>query len=604
MNGSFAPNTSHVLALNSAGEVYLTGGSLGGFPSTPNAFQQCSGDKDFISKLNSSGDQLLYSSCLASGLAEGGGRYASLALNASDQVYAVGTVNCGGLPVTPGAYQTTCALPAGQGLYAYLSVLDTTKSGAASLVYSSYLGPRSTQGFGVAVDSSGAALITGITALDLPFPVTSGTLQSTCSVGFCAFVTKLDPSIAGQAALISSTLFGGNSQPVPYGIALDASENIYIAGRVGPDSPPSTFPTTLGAFQQSSDNAAETGFLAKISPGADRLLYSTFLGGSFNQAIYALAVNAIGQVAVTGQALSSNFPITSDAFQSSLRPGGAYGSDAFVSVISADGSQLTYSTYLGGNGDDAGAAVAFGPTGDVYVAGDTLSASFPTTPGAFQTTFGGGNYSDGFVAKFSFGSSLEIDRLTVTTGGNSGSATTTVYGSGFQAGTTASLQCGDTSINGTTTILAGNFMNVTFNLRGVSPGTCTFKVTDPNGSNAELANDFTVVQGGAPVIWVDTVGLPRLRAGAEQDYYLVVGNRGNVDSSLVRAWIAFPTYVFGNEFSQLPSASGQMDGYTFEAFDVIVPAGSQTAVLVGLTAPDDAAYAHRVFQIEAWKDAK
>lgn len=119
-----------------------------------------------------------------------------------------------------------------------------------------------------------------------------------------------------------------------------------------------------------------------------------------------------------------------------------------------------------------------------------------------------------------------------------------------------------------------------------------------------MVNDFTVVQGGAPIIWVDTVGLPRIRAGAEQSYYLVIGNRGNVDSALVRAWIAFPSYVFGNEFSQPPSASGEVDGYTFAAFDVTIRAGSQTAVLVGLSAPNDAAYAHRVFQIEAWRDAK
>src|SRR5437660_12099220 len=124
------------------------------------------------------------------------------------------------------------------------------------------------------------------------------------------------------------------------------------------------------------------------------LVYSTLLGGSNDDRGFGIAVDAAGDGYVTGGTGSSDFPTTAGAFQTTL--GG--GSDAFVTKLDPTGTALVYSTYLGGSSGDFANGIAVDATGSAYVTGSTLSADFPTTPGAAQTTFGGG-LVDAFVTK-------------------------------------------------------------------------------------------------------------------------------------------------------------------------------------------------------------
>ena len=125
-------------------------------------------------------------------------------------------------------------------------------------------------------------------------------------------------------------------------------------------------------------------------------MYSTYLGGAHYDAGQGIAIDPSDNAYIAGYTNSSNFPTSSDAFQTKL--GG--GLDAFVSKLSTSGSALLYSTYVGGGGFDVGRGIAVDATANAYVTGGTNSSHFPTTPGAFQTTLRG--TGDAFVSKFSF----------------------------------------------------------------------------------------------------------------------------------------------------------------------------------------------------------
>ena len=127
------------------------------------------------------------------------------------------------------------------------------------------------------------------------------------------------------------------------------------------------------------------------------LVTSTFLGGMGGDSGYAIAVDPQGNTYVTGSTESADFPTSAPLQPALANAGGAPASDVFVSKLSADGSRLVWSTYLGGRGRDTGYAVAVGPDGAVYVGGVTESSDFPQARAA-QTAYGGGA-SDAFMAK-------------------------------------------------------------------------------------------------------------------------------------------------------------------------------------------------------------
>src|SRR5262249_31748397 len=153
------------------------------------------------------------------------------------------------------------------------------------------------------------------------------------------------------------------------GIALDSSGDAVVAGITY--SP--NFPTTPGAFQRTPGGDAD-GFVTELNAAGSGLVYSTFLGGSGGDGGTGITVDGGGHAYVVGLTNSPNFPTTAGAFQTVK----AFYYDAFVARLNADGSQLEYSTFLGGNGEDRGYAIALNSDGNAYVAGLTSSTDFPT----------------------------------------------------------------------------------------------------------------------------------------------------------------------------------------------------------------------------------
>ncbi len=210
---------------------------------------------------------------------------------------------------------------------------------------------------------------------------------------------------ASGSALVYATYLGGTAEDSGYDVAVDNSDNAYVSG----DTESANFPTTSGAFQTTLRGTRNT-FVVKLSAGGSALVYSTYLGGnngSFPTHEHALGivVDSSGNAYVTGATPSTDFPTTPGAFQT-VQGNGGVDQNGFVAKLNTTGSALLYSTYLGGNGRDVCWSIQIDSFGNAYVACSTSSTNFPTTPGAFQTTNGGG--SDAAVAKLNATSSALV----------------------------------------------------------------------------------------------------------------------------------------------------------------------------------------------------
>jgi hypothetical protein len=379
------------VAADASGNAYVTGVTYSSdFPTTSGAFQTsivAHGPNAFVSKLNAAGSSLLYSTYLSQsgqvGHSQGGG----IAVDASGNAYVTGTASAD-FPTTPGAFQTTFG---GGEINAFVSKLNAAGSG---LLYSTYLGGSSYDvGGGIAIDASRNAYVTGYT-LSSDFPTTPGAFQTASGGGidypYDAFVSKLN---ATGSALLYSTYLGGSNADVGAGIAVDASGNAYVTG--GTYS--TDFPTTPGAFQTTLDGNIDC-FVSKLNPTGSALVYSTYLGGTGFDQGSGIAIDASGNAFVIGDTDSSNFPTTPGAVQTTYSSDG----NAFVTTLNTIGSALLYSTYLRNSYSYEAGGIAADGSGNVYVTGYTWDSEFPTTPGAFQTTFRGGEY-DAFVIKLGLG---------------------------------------------------------------------------------------------------------------------------------------------------------------------------------------------------------
>jgi hypothetical protein len=215
--------------------------------------------------------------------------------------------------------------------------------------------------------------------------------------------------------LIYSTFLGGSSNDGGAGIAVDSAGNAYITGF----TQSTNFPTTGGAFDPACSACNPfnpDAFVSKFDPTGSALVYSTYLGGSALDAGYGIAVDGAGNAYVSGFTKSTDFPTTAGAFLTTC----SSNSCVFVSKIDSAGSALSYSTYLGNSGCYCSSGIAVDSAGNAYVAGMT-GPGFPTTPGAFQTTFGGGDW-DAFVTKLNpTGSALVYATFLGGSGEDSGS---------------------------------------------------------------------------------------------------------------------------------------------------------------------------------------
>jgi hypothetical protein len=213
--------------------------------------------------------------------------------------------------------------------------------------------------------------------------------------------------------------FGSSSNSsIASDVAVDSTGNIYITGTTCDTD----YPVTVGVLQPTggsiTNDQCYTGIITKLDPTASSLIYSTYIGSQNNitSGIRILPVGS-GDALVAGVTTAVDFPTTANAYDQTAHGGTCqYGpfltnkpcTDDFLLQLSADGSSLVFSTYFGGSGFEVVSSMTLDGTGNIYIAGATNSADFPTTSGAVDTTFGGGvcqnglfACSDGFVAKFS-----------------------------------------------------------------------------------------------------------------------------------------------------------------------------------------------------------
>jgi hypothetical protein len=387
------------VAVDETGRAYVTGRANSGFPTAAGSFDTSyngpSGGNDaFVAKLNANGSALEYSTYIGGATESDSGL--AIAVDGAGSAYVTGATGSTDFPTTASAYDRTYNGGSGDAFVTKLSPDGST------LEYSTYLGGTTSTGFddlgsGIAVDGTGAAYVTG-DARSTNFPVTPGAFDTTHNGGYDAFVTKLDPT---GSSLAYSTFVGGSSFDSATALALDGSGNAYIAGY----GTSTDYPTTAGAFDTSYNQGWDV-FVTKLDASGASLSYSTYLGGATYDEARGITVDGEGGAYVTGHTFSSGYPTTAGAFDTSY-DNSVGGSDAFVTKLDASGGTLSYSTFLGGSGDDLGEGVAVDGAGRAYVTGYTEATNFPTVQ-ATDTTYNGGSF-DAFVAKLgTAGASLDF----------------------------------------------------------------------------------------------------------------------------------------------------------------------------------------------------
>lgn len=412
------------LKVDAAGNIYMTGfTSSNNFPTSGaqqasyagnnSSLQQLQFGDAFVAKLNPAGTALIYATYVGG---SGDDFATSIAIDAAGAAYVTGNTQSTNFPTTAGAPQrTNRGFGSGDnGFYnpsdAFAFKLNTAGS---QLLYATYLGGSlNDMAIGIAVDGTGNAIVVGGT-ISSDFTTTSNAYQAQYR-GANNVAPNFGPSIAGDGfltilnasgtALAYSTYLGGSGRDGIAAVAVDQQNNIYVTGA----TLSSNFPVTTGAPQgtfrgtpQQSGQATivpADAFVAKFNPQGQPV-YSTFLGGTRMDAGMAIAVDKDGAAYVAGGTLSTDFPVTAGAAQSTFRGTGAvgtigasYGGDAFVAKVNAAGTQFAYSTYLGGTGDEAALGIGVDGNGYAVVAGFTISTNFPVTPDALQGTnagFGG-----------------------------------------------------------------------------------------------------------------------------------------------------------------------------------------------------------------------
>ncbi len=379
----------NAVALDAAGRVTVSGSTESSdFPTTPGIFDPShNGSYDaFVVRLNATGNALDYANFLGGrGLDYGD----NLTLDAAGRTTMTGWTESGNFPATPGAFDTSF----NGGYDAFVVQLNAAGS---ALDYATFLGGSGSEySTALALDAAGHATVSGWTESS-DFPTTPGTFDPGFNGGIDAFVVRLN---AAGSALDYATFLGGSDLDYGYALTLDAASSTTVTGRTGS----SNFPTTPGAFD-TSFNGYYDAFVVRLNATGSALDFGTFVGGSDRDlGGYALTLDAAGRVTVTGETESSDFPATPGAFDTGFN--GGY--DAFVVRLNAAGSALEYGTFLGGSGLDYGYSQALDGAGRATVSGWTESSDFPTTPGAFDPSFNGGDGDVFMVRLDAAGSALD-----------------------------------------------------------------------------------------------------------------------------------------------------------------------------------------------------
>ena len=376
------------IAVDGNGAAYVTGWTASNqttFPVTAGPdLTQNGGTDAFVAKVRPDGKGLVYAGYIGGSGDDWG---YDIAVDESGAAYITGATSSDqtSFPVTGGPDLT---YNGGD----YDAFVAKVRPDGTGLVYAGYIGGSGDDlGFGIAVEGSGAAYITGATSSDqTSFPVTGGPDLTYNGGNYDAFVAKVSPDGTG---LVYAGYIGGSGNDWGYGIAVDETGAAYVTGSTNSDQ--TTFPVTIGP--DLTYNGNNDAYIAKVRPDGTGLVYAGYIGGSGYDLGYGIAVDGSGASYVTGLTNSdqASFPVI-------IGPdltynGGSY--DAFVAKVRPDGTGLVYAGYIGGSGDDGGHGIAVDGSGAAYVTGHTSSdqTTFPVTAGPGLIYNGG--FFDAFVAK-------------------------------------------------------------------------------------------------------------------------------------------------------------------------------------------------------------
>ncbi|GAB4534845.1 MAG: hypothetical protein Kow0063_18380 [Anaerolineae bacterium] len=540
------------IAVDEAGVAYITGDTLSADFPTLNAAQPVSGGGGpfegdaFITALDPSGSALVYSTYLG-----GGGDELSygITLDAQGDVCVAGYTSSTDFPIT-NAPQPDPAF--GQGLNVYGDAF-VTKMIEASGVYtwglSTYLGGSDLDiARDIAAGASGALYVTGHTrsadfpTANAPQPAYAG--GSNFGSGD-AFVTQII-SASGVYTWGYATYLGGTGDEAGNGIAVDGSEAVYVTG----ETSSSNFPT-VDPFQATYAGDQDAFVTRVVSAGQGYAWgYSTYLGGEGTDLGQDVAVDASGQVYLTGYSFSPDFPTSDDAYDASCGSDGlcdSSGGDVFLSVLNASGDGLAYSTFLGGSSTDFGTGIARDPAGDVYLSGYSYSADFPTSPHAHDRTCGtdgqcNGFTTDAFLARFTMlphlwlAKSAQPPAGTPVTQGDTITYTLVAANHGDQATDVLiadSIPAGTAYVPDSLTTTLGSpafdWSRLTVSLPDLASGvtlTATFQVTVTTSFSTSITNQASLTAAGLEPLESNLVGHPVAGTGEPYRVYLPLVLKG------------------------------------------------------------------------------
>jgi len=370
-SGTTNASYSYSSAIDADGFIYITGPCDDNYPVTPGVYQSTYGGGTgdaYVTKLNRNGTEVIYTTYLGGSDFDAG---EAIVVNSNGEAIVGGKTRSNDYPTTAGAIQEDYG---GGQMDAFVTKIN---SQGTDLIFSSYLGGfRIDVAFDIDLDKFGNAYIVGDTESP-DFPVSNGAFQKTLQFDD-AFITKVNDS--GQ--LVYSTFLGGVSGEGARAIVVDSIGQAFVTGVTNSFS---TFPVTSGAFQTSFGGGVADLYIAKFSVSGSSLIYASFLGGSGHDLPWDIDVDRNGNAYLLGTTESTDFPVTVGVIQSTNK--GQY--DVAVTKVNPSGSQMIYSTYLGGTGDDKALGIAANTKGECYIIGATLTNDLVATPGAIQSSLAG-----------------------------------------------------------------------------------------------------------------------------------------------------------------------------------------------------------------------
>jgi hypothetical protein len=367
------------------GEVYVTGYTeSANFPKATGGAQNKYGGKGdtFVARLDKDLTKILQSTYMGgSGLDVA---YALAIHPTTGEVYVAGYTESANFPKATGGAQNKYG---GKG-DTFVARLDKDLT---KILQSTYMGGSGLDvAYALAIHpTTGEVYVAGLTE-SIDFPNTSGGAQKVYGGGsWDAFVVRLNSNLT---QILQSTYLGGRNSDVVFALAVHPKTgDVYVAGY----TLSTNFPNTTGGAQTGHRGGSEDAFVARLNKDLTKILQSTYLGGNSSDIAHALAIHpTTGEVYVAGETESTNFPEATRGAQKSKGKKG----DAFVARLNSNLTKILGSTYLGGSGYDYATALAISSTGDVYVAGYTLSTDLPKATGGAQATFGGGGFN-AFVSR-------------------------------------------------------------------------------------------------------------------------------------------------------------------------------------------------------------